>query len=81
MRQSIQRSDGAHGRGISGAAVAVSKPPRSTCLWRIAEGPATPDVARTDLVGRRKGASEVYDAVDLRLIDTFPASAGRTLLK
>jgi hypothetical protein len=74
MRHSMERVHGVHHRGKCAAAVDDSKPPGSMWLRRIAEGPAAPGVARTDVVCGHNGATEVYDAVDLRLMDTFPAS-------
>jgi hypothetical protein len=73
MRHPMEHLNCLHHRGAPRATAADSKQPARVWLRRMREA-RSPDVSSADLVPVRKGGITAYDAVDLRLMDTFPAS-------
>jgi hypothetical protein len=74
MTYPMEYSSCIHRRGAMRAAVGDSMPRASTSLPRSQNGLSTRDASRAGSVSVREGSLGLYDAVDLRLMDTFPAS-------
>jgi hypothetical protein len=72
MRHPMEYLQCIHGRG----ATAVTDSNRSARAWmpRVRRARSAPDVPSAPLGSARKDTTGTYDAVDLRLMDTFPAS-------
>jgi hypothetical protein len=74
MRHPIEHLHCIHRQGATRAAVTDSK--RSALVWlqRMQAARSKPDGASADPLPARTSTSGAYDAVDRRLMDTFPAS-------
>jgi hypothetical protein len=73
MRHPMEHLNCLRYRAAPRATAAESKQPARMWLRKSRER-RSPDVSSVDLVPVRTAAITAYDAVDLRLMDTFPAS-------